>query len=295
MPLCLYAFTPLCLYAFTPLRLYAFAPLRLCAFPPQACCLSSLFRPLHIKKILFLYQYFETNNKSKAKSKEMSEKDKGFKFRRLFFRDAEPGKQEKQIQKTEPAIIKTLHTPVVVKDQSLVEDFVQRLQNLINKNNQPGFDFLEFTESLFEEKQNPDAEIYKTVFRIAQKIDKSLIPSRLVDSAMFYKDLVQRAADTEISKGVSKKRELQTEKDTERNNLDNGLKDTRTKIQQLTRQIQELQNQEADLNNQLLAIDHKYEGKFIDLERKIDAIRDAKEQVIVSIVDIEAGIKSNLK
>ena len=29
----------------------------------------------------------------------MSEKDKGFSFRRLFFRDAETGTQEKQIQK----------------------------------------------------------------------------------------------------------------------------------------------------------------------------------------------------
>ena len=224
----------------------------------------------------------------------MSEKDKGFKFRRLFFRDAGPGTQEKQIQSTEPVSNKIPQTYVGVQDQSLVEDFVQRLQNLINKNNQPGFDFLEFTESLFEEKQNPDAEIYKIVFRIAQKIDKSLTPSRLIDSAMFYKDLVQRAADSEINKGVSKKQELQAEKDTERNNLGNGLKDTRTKIQQLTRQIQELQNQEVALNNQFLAIDQKYESKFIDLERKIGAIRDAKEQVIVSIVDIEAGIKSNL-
>ncbi len=87
---------------------------------------------------------------------------------------------------------------------------------------------------------------------------------------------------------------MQAEKDTERNNLDNGLKGTRTKIQQLTRQIQELQNQEVAMNNQLLAIDQKYDSKFTDLERKIQAIRDAKEQVVVSIVDIEAGIKSNL-
>jgi chromosome segregation ATPase len=224
----------------------------------------------------------------------MSEKDKGFKFRRLFFRDAGTSIQEKQTKKAEPVINKIPPASVVAQDQSLVEDFVQRLQNLINNNNQPGFDFLEFTESLFEEKQNPDAEVYKTVFRIAQKIDKSLSPSRLIDSAMFYKDLVQGAADTEINKGLSKKQELQAEKDTERNNLDNGLKSTRTKIQQLTRQIQELQNQELAMNSQLSAIDQKYESKFIDLERKIQAIRDAKEQVVVSIVDIEAGIKSNL-
>jgi hypothetical protein len=233
----------------------------------------------------------------------MSEKDKGFKIRQLFFRDPGTGAQENQEKKSEPVSNKTQddyftnqipQTSVRVPDQSLVEDFVQRLQNLINQNNQPGFDFLEFTESLFEEKQNPTPEDYKTVFRIAQKIDKSLTPARLLDSAMFYKDLVQRTAETEINKGVSKKQGLQSEKDNEKTNLDNGLKDTRTKIQQLTRQIQELQNQELALNNQLLAIDQKYDNRFNDIDRKVNAIRSAKEQVIVSIVDIEAGIKSNL-
>jgi len=233
----------------------------------------------------------------------MAEKDKGFSFRQLFFRDAGSAPQERQVSQTASSGIDTQDDFITNKvtqpaagteDQALVEEFVKRLQNLINQNNQPGFDFLEFTESLFEEKQNPSPEVYKTVFRIAQKIDKSLTPSRLLDSAMFYKDLVQRTAETEINKGVSKKQGLQSEKDNEKTNLDNGLKDTRAKIQQLTRQIQELQNQEASLNNQLQAIDQKYDGKFSDIDRKVNAIRSAKEQVIVSIVDIESGIKTNL-
>lgn len=233
----------------------------------------------------------------------MAEKDRGFSFKQLFIRDTGPAPQEKPIQKAAPSNFNGQDDYIVSKapqsggqgdDQALVEEFVKRLQNLINQNNQPGFDFLEFTESLFEEKQNPSPDVYKTVFRIAQKIDKSLTPSKLLDSAMFYKDLVQRTAETEINKGLSKKQGLQSEKDNEKTNLDNGLKDTRAKIQQLTRQIQELQNQEASLNNQLQAIDQKYDGKFSDIDRKVNAIRSAKEQVIVSIVDIESGIKSNL-
>lgn len=232
-----------------------------------------------------------------------AEKDKGFSFRKLFFRDTSTAAQETADQKTAPSENKVQddfiskipqRSPSGIQDQTLVEDFVQRLQTLINNNNQPGFDFLEFTESLFEEKQNPTPEVYKTVFRIAQKIDKSLTPSRLLDSARYYKDLVQQTAEAEIGKGDAKKQGLQSDKDTERNNLDSSLRAARTKIQQLTRQIQELQNQETSLNNQLLAIDQKYESQFTDIDRKISAIRDAKEQVIVSIVDIEAGIKTNL-
>ena len=233
----------------------------------------------------------------------MAENDKGFSFKRLFFRDSEPEEQQNQ---NPPAGQENTNVqanyvknsipfaPAGVQEQPLIEDFVQRLQNLINQNNQPGFDFLEFTESLFEENQNPGSEVFKTVFRIAQKIDKSLTPDRLLESAMFYKNLVQSTVQQEISKGDAKKRGLQTEKDTERNNLDNSLKDTSTKIQQLSKQIQELQNQELTLNNQLSAIDQKYNRQFIDIDRKIIAIRNASEQVLVSIVDIEAGIKSNL-
>jgi hypothetical protein len=233
----------------------------------------------------------------------MAEKDKGFSFRSLFFRDAETDSKENQTQQTEPVsnkpqqdfIVNTIpHSTTGIQEQPLVEDFVQRLQNLINQNNQPGFDFLEFTESLFEEKQNPSPEVYKTIFRIAQKMDKSLTPQRLIESAMYYKDLVQRTAEGEINKGESKKQGLITEKDNERNNLDTSLRDTRTKIQQLTRQIQELQNQDVALSNQLQAIDQKYGTQLIDVDRKISAINNAKDQVIVSIVDIEAGIKMNL-
>jgi hypothetical protein len=224
----------------------------------------------------------------------MSENDKGFSFRQLFFRDEEANKPETQIQQ-DYTIKKTPQAPpAVIPEQSLVDDFVQRLQNLINQNNKPGFDFLEFTESLFEEKQNPGPEVYKTVFRIAQKIDKSLTPARLLESAMFYKDLVQKTAEAEIGKGESKKQGLLSDKDTERTSLDSSIRDTRTKIQQLTRQIQELQNQDIDMSNQLLAIDQKYGSQLIEIDRKISAIRNAKEQVLVSIVDVEAGIKMNL-
>ncbi len=233
----------------------------------------------------------------------MAAPDKGFSFRRLFFRDTGTGAAGNRTPVSAPApgasredfiAYPTSSIPPAGQDQPLVEDFVQRLQNLINQNNQSGFDFLEFTESLFEEKQNPDPEIYKMVFRIAQKIDKTLTPGRLIESAIYYKDLVQRTADSEISKGETKKQGLQTEKDTEKTNLENNLRDARTKIQLLTRQIQDLQNQEVSLGNQLVAIDQKYNAQFIDIDRKINAIRNAKEQVVLSIVDIEAGIKSNL-
>ncbi len=59
----------------------------------------------------------------------MSEKDKGFGFKRLFLRDTETGAQKKQIQNEEPVNNKSSQVSVGVQEQPLVEDFVQRLQN----------------------------------------------------------------------------------------------------------------------------------------------------------------------
>ena len=96
----------------------------------------------------------------------MAENDKGFSFKRLFFRDSEAEIQQIQpqvpipegkINKIDYVANPVTYSPVGSQEQPLLEDFVQRLQNLINQNNQPGFDFLDFTESLFEEKQNPES------------------------------------------------------------------------------------------------------------------------------------------
>lgn len=233
-------------------------------------------------------------------------KDLGSSFRRLFFRDSEPAQNTTPQPSVAPRsgftngggnFIQNAGNPATNQsvDKNLVEDFVKRLQNLINQSNQAGFDFLEFTETLFEETQNPTADVFKTVFRIAQKMDKSLTPERLLESAKYYRDLVQQAADSEVSKGESKKQSLLSDKDTEKRNLETSLKDTKARIEQLNKQIQDLQKQEITISNQLSEIDQKYNSQFVDIDNKIGAIKAAKEQVIVSIVDIEAGITTNLK
>ena len=183
----------------------------------------------------------------------------------------------------------------VLADKSLVDTFVQKLQDLIDQNNQPGFDFLEFTQTLFEESKNPDANCFKMVFRIAQKMDKTLTPDKLLQSSSFYKTLVQQTADSEISKGQNKKITLQSDKDKEAQSLQQAQANAQAQIQKLNEQILELQNQANVASNQLSVIGQKYNDQFIDIDTKLNAITTAKEQVISSIVDIESGIKNNLK
>lgn len=232
---------------------------------------------------------------------------KGNSFKSLFFKEEESEQQTTNTQSSFNSStkqnnggglltpVKSVSNPVVVVDNNTIETFVNKLQELINQNNQPGFDFLEFTETLFEESKNPTSDVFKMVFRIAQKMDKSLTPDKLVQSAAFYKNLVQQAADGEVNKGLNKKNALQVEKDSERKNLENVQTTANSKIEKLQAQILDLQSQSNDAGFQLSAIDQKYEDQFVDIDSKISAITTAKEQVISSIVDVESGIKSNLK
>jgi hypothetical protein len=241
--------------------------------------------------------------------------EKGSSFRSLFFKDkSEPQQEQEQAQPQKQSIaikksnnnvsggglltpIKSYSVPdtVIVADNNLIEAFVQKLQDLINQSNQSGFDFLEFTETLFEESQTPDSDNFKLVFRIAKKMDNSLTVEKLIQSANYYKNIINQSADGEISKGQSKKNSLQNEKENERKVLEKIQNDANSQIEQLNRQISDLQTKANNALNQLNEIDQKYYNQFVDIDTKISAISEAKQQVLNSITDIETGITNNLK
>ena len=82
---------------------------------------------------------------------------KGNSFRSMFFRDTEDTKQEQEQEQEQAHTtfgskksnngglltpIKSIPTPVMVNsDSNLIGDFVEKMQELINQNNQSGFDF----------------------------------------------------------------------------------------------------------------------------------------------------------
>jgi chromosome segregation ATPase len=126
-------------------------------------------------------------------------------------------------------------------------------------------------------------------------MDKTLTPQKLIDSANFYKTLVEEAANGEVSKGNAKKTTIENEKKTEKANLEASLSEANTQIDLLQKQIKEFEQQASTATNQLSLIDQRYSTQFADVDTKIVAINTAKEQVISSIVDIETGITKNLK
>lgn len=242
----------------------------------------------------------------------MKEEKKGFNIRALLFRDTEgstqtettspqaaPGIPQVQVQTNNvasPLGVASAHpTSVGIINQSLVEDFVDRLQKLIDDNNQPGFDFLEFTQSLFESSQNPSENEYRMVFNIAKKMQANLSSKSLLDSARMYKELAGSAALSVVTDGNTKKEQLTREMEEKRSNLEGGVKTNTDEIKKLEKKIEDLKKDSATKTGDLNLIQQEYDPQFIDIDSKIAAMNLAKEKVINSIVDVETGISNYIK
>ena len=224
-------------------------------------------------------------------------------FKKLIYREDGPSSNQQDTKTNVPVapgvggnqpIIPVYSTPKP-GTSALVDDFVDRLQKLIEANNQQGFDFLEFLESLFESNQNPSPMEYQMIFRVAKKMNANLSAAFLLESARQYKTLVETAASSTIAEGTKKKENLMTEKTNKRQSLSNEVASIDLQMEKLQKQIEELRQISVQTSNQLNAIDAEFQSQFDDIDSKIIAMNTAKEKVISSIVDVEVGIQANIK
>ncbi|MFZ2151326.1 MAG: hypothetical protein WAZ12_01450 [Candidatus Absconditicoccaceae bacterium] len=179
--------------------------------------------------------------------------------------------------------------------KEFIKDFVARFQKLIEDHDQQGFDFKEFTESIFDGLSNPGADVYQTVFNTARRMDKTVTVAKLLESAGFYKGLVENAAASTLKDADTKKQSLTQAKTDESNQLTTDLDLIGKNIIKLEKQLQDLRDSQTIKTNELSLIDGKYENQFSDIEVKVGALNEAKLLVINSIVDVEAGIQTNIK
>ena len=174
------------------------------------------------------------------------------------------------------------------------DEFVDLLQDLIEKNNQEGFDFLEFTESLLETSERPGPMEYKMVFKIAQKMDASISVQSLIESARKYKELVDSAATSAVGDGERKKSTLQTQMSTTKSNLEQDINANTNQIRELEDKIEKLKLDSDAKSKQLSDIENEYQPQFAEIDAKINAMNTAKSTVISTIESVEQGIQNNI-
>lgn len=183
-----------------------------------------------------------------------------------------------------PPVAPKTQTPTSGADKRFIELLTQALE----KNNQQGFDYLEFRSSLMALANLPldEATRYRSAFATASTM--GLTVEKLLQTAQFYKSVLDKEKDqftTELNtRGVES---IRTRSD-ERVNLENVIKEKQTQIDNLQQQIAQHQADIAQLTKEL----EETSGKIKDMN---DGFLGAHEQITSKITSDIDKIKSYLQ
>jgi hypothetical protein len=160
-------------------------------------------------------------------------------------------------------------------------------QNGFDSLNQAGYDFYEFYQAIVQGGiDNP--QLYPMAFTMANAMDKTLTKDKLVQSADFYLNEINKVYSDYVAKGNTKKEELTIQKNNENQALVNELS-------MMEQQMEALKTQIQDRQNKLNAIDTKYGPMISEIDSKILANETAKTQITNSIQQVKNGIINNIK
>ncbi|MDR0633642.1 MAG: hypothetical protein LBF91_01525 [Azoarcus sp.] len=197
--------------------------------------------------------------------------------------------------KTAPETVQ--HSPVSgnADDMSdLAKKLVEDFKRIVNQNNLPGIDILEFSKALFKKGSNPSADDYQRIFDVLHAVDDKLTTQQLIESSSTYKKMILDLAGQDITKGNSRKSEVEKAKTAEEQALDKEQRSLNDEIAKLEAQLQGKRDRLAQIALSLKDVDRKFQADLDDIVRKISAIEQASQQVILSFDDVEHGIRTYL-
>jgi uncharacterized protein YlxW (UPF0749 family) len=153
--------------------------------------------------------------------------------------------------------------------------------------NQPGFDFYEFYQSVASGGIDNPA-VYAMAFQMASAMDKTVTKTSLTQQADFYIGEIQKVYEDFVTKGQTKKQEVESLKVNENQSLTNELN-------VMTQQLEALKAQIDDRARKLSAIDSKYNPQLSEIDSKLAANSMAKDRILGSIQTVKQGININIK
>ena len=113
---------------------------------------------------------------------------------------------------------------------------IEVYENGLAKLNQPGYDFFEFFKSVTKGGvDNP--QVYEMALEMAKGMGANITKELLMSQAEFYISEINKAYNGYLSEGNKKKNDLQTQKESENQNLSAELSTLKSQLQTLQSQI----------------------------------------------------------
>jgi hypothetical protein len=167
-----------------------------------------------------------------------------------------------------------------------IDKFLVKFIDLYNANldkiNQPGFDFYEYYNSVINLNLN-DKLVYSMAFAMGKSLDKSLTTDKLLQSADFYLNDIDKNYRYIVDNGNNKIKELNTQKDTELSSLNQELTLLNQQLEDINKKIKEKQTLISN-------IDTKFTPLISEVENKLIANDIVRNKITNNMKTIKDGI-----
>jgi len=205
------------------------------------------------------------------------------KFKSVFIVDdgtTTPSSEEQQPQ-TQPqnaAPKQQVQQPVSSVAGSVNNKFVEILAAALEKNNQEGFDYFEFRQSLINLAKMPldEATRYQSAYAMAQTM--GVTPVKLIESAKFYLNVLSNEQSKFGEAHTQQRAKLIGNREEELKNLDAMMQQKAEQIKQLTLQIEEHRKQSETMRNEINESTIKIENTKADFETTFNSVYAQIEQ-----------------
>lgn len=163
----------------------------------------------------------------------------------------------------------TAGTPVT---GSLNDKFVEILLGALEKNNQDGFDYLEFRQALKNLSKMSMDELtrFQSAYAMAQTM--GVTPVKLVESAQFYLNVLNSEQAKFNEAHVQQRARLIGNREDEVKNLETMIRQKTEQISQLTQQIDEHRKQSEQIRDEIRDSTVKIETTKADFEATFQTI-----------------------
>ena len=158
-------------------------------------------------------------------------------------------------------------------DQDGKERFYQILSEVLDKNNFPGFDYIEFKKavrSILEMHQMEEQAAYKTAFATAQAMNVNA--SYLIDSALKYLSILETEEASFSHSAQSFLTRQLSNRDVEKQSLDKELIQIRSELDRLQKLLVEKESRLAALQSETESVQAKFDQNKINFSAAYHSI-----------------------
>ncbi len=155
---------------------------------------------------------------------------------------------------------------------SVSDKFVEILLGALEKNNQEGFDYLEFRQALKNLTKMPMDEPtrYHSAYAMAQTM--GITPAKLVESAQFYLNVLTNEQAKFNEAHAQQRSRLIGNREEDVKNLEAMIQQKAEQIKQLTQQIEDHRRQSEQIRKEVNDSTIKIENTKADFEATFDSI-----------------------